>query len=120
MGESVYQRGLSRKHVLKAIEDSLKRLQMDYIDLYYCHRYDIEVPVEEIVRTFNDLIRSGKIRYWATSEWPIEALEECIAICDRLGLEKPIAEQPSYSIMIRRIETNGIKEFAQKKKIIWV
>ena len=111
IGESVYHRGLSRKHILWAFDNSMKRLQLDYVDIYYAHRYDAEVSMEEIVRTFNSLIESGRIRYWATSEWPAEALEECHHVCDRLGMEKPIAEQFIYSYALVKAENNGVKPF---------
>lgn len=113
VGNTPYHRGLSRKHILWAVEESVKRLDVDYIDLYYAHRYDPDVPMEEIVRTFNGLIETGKIRYWATSEWPVTALEECHAVCDRLGLEKPIIEQCLYSFAVRKAETNGVKTFCE-------
>ena len=97
IGETPYHRGLSRKHILWAFEESLKKLQKDYVDIYFAHRYDPEVPMEEIVRTFNWLINTGKVRYWATSEWPLTALQECIEVCNRLNMEKPITEQFIYS-----------------------
>lgn len=111
IGESIYEKGLSRKHILWALEQSLFNLNMDYIDIYYAHRYDPEVPMTEIVRTFNSLISSAKIRYWATSEWPLEALQECIAVCDDLKLEKPIAEQFIYSYAIQKSVGNGVYNF---------
>lgn len=111
IGETVYHKGLSRKHILWAYEESLKRMGLDYVDIYYAHRYDPETPMEEIVRTFNSLINAGKIRYWATSEWPVEALRECHSVCDRLNLEKPVVEQCIYSFAVRKTETNGVKEF---------
>lgn len=117
MGDSPYERGLSRKHIMEAFDSSMKRLNLGYIDVYYAHRYDEEVPMEEVVRTFNDLIRSGRIRYWATSEWPKEALQKCAYICKELSLEAPIAEQPIYSFVIRKIEYNGVKEFCSKNGI---
>ena len=87
------------------------------MDIYYAHRYDEEVPMEEIVKTFNYLINIGKIRYWATSEWPLEALIECHEVCDRYKLEKPILEQSIYSFAIQKIEKNGIKEFCDKNGV---
>lgn len=113
IGESPYERGLSRKHIMEAFDASMKRLNMDYVDIYYAHRYDSEVSMEEVVRTFNALINSGRIRYWGTSEWPKEALEECIYVCNNLGLEAPIVEQPIYSFAIRKIESNGVKRFCE-------
>ena len=117
IGESVYEKGLSRKHIIWALDDSLKRLAVDYVDIYYAHRYDKDVPMQEIVRTFNYLINIGKIRYWATSEWPLEALIECHKTCDELNLEKPIAEQFIYSYALIKAETNGVKTFCDKNSV---
>ncbi len=117
IGDTPYHRGLSRKHILWAFDESMKRMELDYVDIYYAHRYDPETPMEEIVRTFNYLINSGRVRYWATSEWPREALEECHAVCERLGLEKPVLEQCIYSFAVRKTETNGVKEFCNDNKI---
>lgn len=111
IGDTPYHKGLSRKHILWAFEESMKKMELDYVDIYYAHRYDPEVAMEEIVRTFNYLINTGRIRYWATSEWPKDALEECHAVCERLNLEKPVIEQCIYSFAVRKTETNGVKEF---------
>jgi len=117
IGESVYAKGLSRKHILWAFEESLKKLNQDYIDIYYAHRYDPEVSMEEIVRTFNYLIQSGKVRYWATSEWPLEALQECHNVCEKLGMEKPIVEQFIYSYALIKAENNGVKDFCNENGV---
>ena len=117
IGESVYHRGLSRKHILWAFEESLKRMELEYVDIYYAHRYDPETSMEEIVRTFNYLINIGKIRYWATSEWPVEALEECHRVCDRLNMEKPVLEQCIYSFAVRKAETNGVRDFCRQHQV---
>lgn len=114
IGETPYHRGLSKKHILWAFEESLKKLQKDYVDIYFAHRYDPEVPMEEIVRTFNWLINTGKVRYWATSEWPLSALQECIEVCDRLNMEKPITEQFIYSFAVQKSVTNGVKAFCDE------
>lgn len=111
IGDTPYHRGLSRKHILWAFEESLKKLNKDYVDIYFAHRYDPEVPMEEIVRTFNWLINTGKVRYWATSEWPLTALQECMAVCDKFNLEKPITEQFIYSFAVQKSVTNGVKAF---------
>ncbi|MDR2892127.1 MAG: aldo/keto reductase [Deltaproteobacteria bacterium] len=113
IGQSPYHRGLSRKHIVWALEESLKRLKLEYIDIYYAHRYDDETPMEEIVRTFNRLINQGLIRYWATSEWPVAALEKCLQICRALNLEAPITEQFIYSYAVHKVETNGVKVFCE-------
>ncbi len=111
VGETPYHRGLSRKHILWAFEESIKKMGLDYVDIYYAHRYDPETPMEEVVRTFNYLISSGRVRYWATSEWPVEALQECHEVCEKLGMEKPIIEQCIYSFAVRKAEKNGVKDF---------
>lgn len=117
IGESVYHRGLSRKHILWAFEESMRRMKLDYVDIYYAHRYDPDTPMEEIVRTFNYLINSGRVRYWATSEWPLEALKECHEVCDRLGLENPVIEQCIYSFAVRKAESNGVMDFCRKNGV---
>ncbi|MBR1906435.1 MAG: aldo/keto reductase family protein [Lachnospiraceae bacterium] len=117
IGDTPYHKGLSRKHIMWAFEESLKRMGMDYVDIYYAHRYDPETPMEEIVRTFNHLIESGRVRYWATSEWPAEALEECHRTCERLNLEKPVIEQCIYSFAVRKTETNGVKDFCNRNGV---
>lgn len=117
IGDTPYHQGLSRKHIIWAFEESIRKMNMEYIDIYYAHRYDPEVSMEEIVRTFNGLITSGRIRYWATSEWPLEALQECHKVCDRLGMEKPIIEQSIYSFAVRKIEANGVKKFCDENGV---
>lgn len=117
IGDTPYDRGLSRKHILWAFEESMKKLNKDYVDIYFAHRYDSEVSMEEIVRTFNWLINTGRVRYWATSEWPLEALKECIAVCDKLGMEKPITEQFIYSYAVQKSVTNGVKAFCDNNGI---
>lgn len=117
MGEGPYDGGLSRKHILWSLEKSLKRLDMNYVDVYFAHRYDTETPMEEVVRTFNGIIQSGKARYWATSEWPLEALEKCHEVCDELKMEKPILEQFIYSYAVRKVEFNGVMDFCKKNGV---
>jgi aryl-alcohol dehydrogenase-like predicted oxidoreductase len=117
IGDTPYDRGLSRKHILWAFEESIKRIGVDYIDIYYAHRYDTETPVDEVARTYNQLIADGKIRYWATSEWPLEALLECKTICEKLNLEKPVVEQFIYSYAVRKAETNGVIDYCRTNKV---
>ena len=103
------QTGLSRKHLVEACHDALRRLRVDYLDLYYCHRPDPATPVVETCRAMHDLIVQGKILYWGTSEWPASLLTEAFALCDRLGLHAPVTEQPQYNLLHRsRVE----KEYA--------
>lgn len=113
IGPHAYHKGLSRKHIRWAFEQSMARLDLGHVDIYYAHRYDPEVPMEEVVRTYNYLIDSGRILYWATSEWPVEALLECHEVCDRLGFEKPILDQFIYSYAISRADTNGVRDFCE-------
>ena len=113
IGSHDYHRGLGRKHIRWTFEESLKRLNMSYVDIYYAHRYDPDTPMAEVVKTFNDLIRSGRVHYWATSEWPVEALIECHEVCDHLGLEKPILDQFIYSYAINKTDINGVRNFCE-------
>ena len=97
--------GLSRKHVFEACHAALKRLQVDYLDLYFCHRHDPDTPLLETVRTMDDLVRQGKVLYWGTSEWTAEQLAEAYALCDAHGFEPPQMEQPEYHMFRReRVE----------------
>lgn len=95
-------RGLSRKHVSESINASLRRLGTDYVDLYYCHRYDPDTPVDEVVWTMNDLIRQGKILYWGTSEWEAAQVTNAIGVARSLNLIGPSMEQPQYNLFHRR------------------
>lgn len=95
------QKGLGRKHIVEACHEALQRMQTDYLDLYFCHRPDPEVPMEEIVRTMNTLIQQGKILYWGTSEWSGEEILEANKVADQLGLEGPKVEQPQYNMLER-------------------
>lgn len=97
--------GLSRKHLVEACHAALQRLQVDYLDLYYCHRPDPETPIEETARAMHDLIVQGKVLYWGTSEWSGENLREAFEVCARLNLHRPIVEQPQYNLFHRaRVE----------------
>ncbi|MFW8626749.1 aldo/keto reductase family protein [Deinococcus sp. ME38] len=101
MSDDVNDRGLSRKHVLHSIDGSLKRLGTDYLDVYFAHRYDPDVPMEEIVMAFDQVIRDGKALYWGTSMWPAARIAQAVEFARANGLHAPITEQPEYS-MIRR------------------
>jgi voltage-dependent potassium channel beta subunit len=95
-------RGLSRKHITESIDASLKRLGLDYIDLYYCHRFDPDTPVEEIVWTMNNLVHQGKILYWGTSEWEAAQVTQAVGVARQLNLIAPTMEQPQYNLFHRR------------------
>ncbi|MFN8375550.1 MAG: aldo/keto reductase [Anaerolineae bacterium] len=103
------QRGLSRKHVYEACYQAMDRLQVDYLDLYFCHRPDPEVPMEEIVRTMTELIQRGDILYWGTSEWSAASIMEAYSVARQYNLIPPTMEQPQYNLLHRkRVE----KEYA--------
>jgi voltage-dependent potassium channel beta subunit len=95
-------RGLSRKHIHESINASLKRLELDYVDLYFCHRFDPDSPVEEVVYTMNTLIQQGKILYWGTSEWRAAQIAEAHGIAREHSLIPPTMEQPNYNMFHRR------------------
>jgi voltage-dependent potassium channel beta subunit len=100
-GDLPTQRGLSRKHVTEACHAALKRLRVDYLDLYFCHRPDIETPIEETVRAMHDLVAQGKVLYWGTSEWNARQLTEAFAVAQRHHLTPPTMEQPQYNLFHR-------------------
>ena len=95
--------GLSRKHIMESINGSLTRLQTDYLDLYQCHRYDYETPLEETMQAFADLVRMGKVLYIGVSEWTAEQLRDGHALAQQLGFQF-ISNQPQYSMLWRVIE----------------
>jgi len=95
------QTGLSRKHIVEACDEALERLQLDYLDLFFCHRPDKNVPMEEVVRTMNTLIQQGKILYWGTSEWSGAEIAEAHMVARELHLEGPAMEQPQYNLFER-------------------
>lgn len=96
--------GNSRKNIMNAIEGTLDRLNTDHLDIYYLHRFDTTTPVRETIETMDDLVHSGKIRYWGTSVWTAAQLERANAIAKEHGLQKPIVEQPMYNMLFRYIE----------------
>ncbi|MGA9191978.1 MAG: aldo/keto reductase [Anaerolineales bacterium] len=95
-------RGLSRKHITESINASLKRLGTEYLDLYFCHRYDPDTPMEEIVRVMDDLVHQGKILYWGTSEWRAAQIANAHKIARQWNLYPPMVEQPHYNMLVRR------------------
>lgn len=103
------QHGLSRKHILEACHQALQRLQVDYLDLYFCHRPDPETSVEETVHAMHALVQQGKVLYWGTSEWSAEEIVSAHNIARELYLTPPAMEQPQYNLLVReRVE----KEYA--------
>ena len=109
-GDLPNQTGLSRKHVTEACHAALKRLRVDYLDLYYCHRPDPETPIEESVRAMDTLIQQGKVLYWGTSEWSAQEIMEAYSIARQYNLTPPTMEQPHYNMLRRERVEN---EYAQ-------
>lgn len=95
-------RGLSRKHVTESVHASLRRLGLEYLDLYFCHRYDPDTPIEEVVFTMTDLIHQGKILYWGTSEWEPAQVAQAIGIAHQYHQIPPTMEQPQYNLFHRK------------------
>ncbi|PKM93744.1 MAG: aldo/keto reductase [Firmicutes bacterium HGW-Firmicutes-1] len=108
MGDGPNDKGLSRKHVFEQAHASLKRLGVDYLDIYYCHRYDPETPVEETLRTIEDLIRQGKILYAGVSEWTAAQIQEALQVADKYLLDRIVVNQPLYNMLNRTIESEII------------
>jgi aryl-alcohol dehydrogenase-like predicted oxidoreductase len=113
MGDGPNESGVSRYHIVKACEDSLRRLKTDRIDLYQLHRPGLTVPQDETLRTFDDLVRAGKVRYIGCSTHPAWMVMEALAISERYNLSRYISEQPPYNLVDRRIE-NELVPLAQK------
>lgn len=96
------QKGLSRKHVMEACDAALKRLQVDYLDLYFCHRPDINTPIAETVWAMHHLIQQGKVLYWGTSEWTAQEITEAHLVAEKYNLIGPLMEQPQYNMFHRQ------------------
>ena len=101
-GQLPTQKGLSRKHIFEACEQALKRFQLDYLDLFLCHRPDKQTPIEETVWSMHQLIMQGKILYWGTSEWSAQEIMEAHMIAQQYNLIGPAMEQPQYNMLTRR------------------
>ena len=115
-GEKPTQCGLSHKHIIDACHGALKRFQVDYLDLYFCHRPDPETPIEETVRAMHTLVMQGKICYWGTSEWSAPEIEEAYRISRELGLTPPSMEQPEYNMFARdKMEHEYLQLFEQEQ-----
>ncbi len=106
------QTGLSRKHLTEACHEALQRLQVDYLDLFFCHRPDKKAPIEEVVHTMNILIQQGKILYWGTSEWSGVEIMEAHRVAAQYGLIGPAMEQPQYNLLHRdKLENEYLEIF---------
>lgn len=104
MSENINDRGLSRKHIMESIDNSLERIGVDYLDLYFCHRYDPNTPVAEVVRVMDDLVHQGKILYWGTSVWSAAQIEDAYGTARRFNAYVPQVEQPRYNMLDRHVE----------------
>jgi aryl-alcohol dehydrogenase-like predicted oxidoreductase len=121
MGPGPNDSGMSRVHIMNAVEDSLRRLGTDYIDVYYIHHVDVQTPLEEMLRAFDDLVRQGKIRYAACSNYEAWRLMEALWISDSKGLARFEAYQPQYSLVVRDIEEELVPACALKGlgMVVW-
>lgn len=108
MGDGPNDQGLSRKHIMEQCHASLKRLGVDYIDIYYCHRFHPETPVEETLRAMDDLVRQGKVLYVGVSMWTAAQMEEALAVADKYLLDRVVVNQPLYNMFDRSIEEEVI------------
>ncbi|WP_455141146.1 aldo/keto reductase family protein [Candidatus Hodarchaeum mangrovi] len=113
MSNSPNDRGLSRKHIMESIEGTLDRLQTDYIDIYFCHRFDRETPLEETVKAMSDLVDQGLVHYWGTSVWTAAQLERAVGIAKTNGYHPPSVEQPRYNMLDRYIELEVMETTSQ-------
>jgi aryl-alcohol dehydrogenase-like predicted oxidoreductase len=104
IGPSTYEQGLSRKTLFDQVHNSLKAMDLEYIDLFYCHRFDPETDLEETLRALDDLIAQGKILYWGISDWSAAQIEQAMAIVEKRNLHRPVAHQPHYNMLTRSIE----------------
>lgn len=107
-GDGPNDRGLSRKHIMESCNASLQRLQTDYVDLYQAHRFDVETPVEEVMRAFDDLVKQGKVLYVGVSEWNAAQIDEAMAIAKEMNFNRLVSNQPQYSMLWRVIEAEVI------------
>ncbi|HOA24580.1 MAG: aldo/keto reductase family protein [Aggregatilineales bacterium] len=113
MSDDPNDRGLSRKHIMESIDKSLQRIGTDYLDIYFCHRWDEETPLLETMRAMDDLIRQGKILYWGTSEWTAEQIQQAHDLAEKYGLYPPLVEQPQYNLIERHKFEQSIMPTAQ-------
>src|SRR5271154_4288914 len=108
------QEGLSRKHVMEACHNALRRLQVEYLDLFFCHRPDPNTPIEETVRAMSDLVHQGKVLYWGTSEWSAQEITQAHAVARECHLVPPTMEQPMYNLVGRhRVEKEYARLYAE-------
>ena len=107
----------SRKHIIEGLRNSLKRLQLDYVDIVYAHRYDMYTPLEETCRAYDWVIKNGYAFYWGTSEWTASQIMEAYKICDKLNLIKPVVEECQYNMLVRDKMENEYRDLFKKYKM---
>lgn len=113
MSDDPNDRGLSRKHIMESIDKSLQRIGTDYLDIYFCHRWDEDTPLLETIRAMDDLIHRGKILYWGTSEWTAEQIQQANDLAERYGLYPPQVEQPQYNLVERHTFEQSVMPTAE-------
>ncbi len=116
MGDGPNDRGLSRKHITEQCHASLKRLGVDYVDLYQCHRYDENTPLEETLRTLDDLVRQGKVLYIGVSEWTADQISDALRITKQMNLDRIVSNQPRYNMIQRQIEA-GVVPLSEREGV---
>jgi voltage-dependent potassium channel beta subunit len=114
MSDDPNDRGLSRKHIMESIDKSLRRIGTDYLDIYFCHRWDEDTPLLETMRAMDDLIRRGKILYWGTSEWTAQQIQRANDLAEQYGLYPPQVEQPEYNLFVRGRFEDSIMPAAER------
>jgi len=121
MSDNVNNRGLSRKHIFESWEKSVRRLKTDYIDLYQCHRYDEDTPLDETLRALEDLVRQGKVLYCGISEWQPQQIKAAVDYADKHDLDRIVSSQPQYNMIWRVIEKEIIPlcEEAGIGQVVW-
>ncbi len=122
MSDDINDRGLSRKHIMESVHKSLRRIGTDYLDIYFCHRWDEHTPLEETVRAMDDLVHQGKILYWGTSEWTGAQLDEVNKLAGELRCYRPQVEQPQYSLIARHKFETDVAPAAQRHgmgTVVW-
>jgi voltage-dependent potassium channel beta subunit len=117
MSDDVNDHGLSRKHIMESIDRSLDRLGLDYLDIYFAHRYDPETTLEETVEAFSDLVRSGRTHYWGTSMWSAAQIAEAVTFAKANGLVAPVVEQAEYSMLRRERAENEVLPVTSAKGV---
>jgi aryl-alcohol dehydrogenase-like predicted oxidoreductase len=115
VGPGPNDRGLSRKHIFEQLHLSLRRLGTDYVDLFQCHRYDDETPLDETLRAIDDLVTQGKVLYGGVSMWSAQNIEDAVQLGRELGLRRLVSNQPQYHVFQREIEANGVLETCRRE-----